>query len=73
MIGKAGGLEPGGTEISVCSGGAALCGGIEIIAMHLCAAGEAGYFDLAFVLVDDGNNITHAGKECIRVLKISAF
>ena len=42
MIGKAGGLEPGGTEISVCSGGAALCGGIEIIAMHLCAAGEAG-------------------------------
>lgn len=67
MIGKAGGLEPGGTEISVCSGG------IEIIAMHLCVAGEAGYFDLAFVFVDDGNNITHAGKECIRVLKISAF
>ena len=72
-LGRAGGLEPGGSVLAVRSGGAALCGGIEIIAMHLCVAGEAGYFDLAFVFVDDGNNITHASKECIRVLKISAF
>ena len=68
MIGKAGGLEPGGTEISVCSGGAALCGGIEIIAMHLCVAGEAGDFCLAVVFFEDGNKNTHSGKEIIRVL-----
>ena len=50
----------------MCSGGAALCGGIEIIAMHKCGAGEAGFFGLEIDFVHEGNTITQASKEYIR-------